>query len=275
VKSIAWLLVAYALIGVNIGHGETLPEPGSVDPRVRAVIYNENDVVRLIGYIGYQTHLKLAENEEFIGIGAGDTGGLDITADGNDTWIKPKALLVRTNFDLKTNKRVYHFDYQTRNNLPKNKNTMIYSITFQYPEDDAKQRTTLTAQQRLKAKLNAKVVGANRNYWYCGNDAMKPVEAYDDGVQTHIRFSAYAEFPAIFVENEDQTEALINFHIDPDNGEVVIHRIGHRFVLRRGDLVGCIENRQFTGGGKRTTSGTVHRDVIRETQQNDEASTYD
>ena len=152
---------------------------------------------------------------------------------------------------------------------------MIYSLTFRYPEDEAQQRTTRSAQEQLKRKLMATGSGTiNRDYWYCGNPTMKPVEAYDDGLQTHVRFSAYAEFPAIFVENEDNTEALINFHIDPDNGEVVIHRIGRRFVLRRGDLVGCIENRQFTGGAKRTASGTIKQDVIRETQPTGEA-TYD
>jgi type IV secretion system protein VirB9 len=269
------LFAVFLLLGVTLCHAEILPRRGSVDPRVREVIFDKNDVISLIGYEGYQTHLKLAEDEEFIGIGAGDTGGLDITAEGNDTWIKPKAVMVRTNFDLKTNKRVYHFDYQSRKSPPKNRNQMIYSITFRYPEDEAQQRTTWSAQERLKRKLMATGSGAiNRDYWYCGNPTMKPVEAYDDGLQTHVRFSAYAEFPAIFVENEDNTEALINFHIDPDNGEVVIHRIGRRFVLRRGDLVGCIENRQFTGGGKRTASGTIKPDVIRETQPTGEA-TYD
>lgn len=264
--AIARVFAVLLLAGVTPGYAETLPRPGPVDPRVREVIYNQNDVIRLTGYEGYQTHLKLAEDEEFIGVGAGDTGGLDITAEGNDTWIKPKAVLVRTNFDLKTNKRVYHFDYQSRKNPPKNRNAMIYSLTFRYPEEEAKQRTTLAAQERLKRQLKATASAANRDYWYCGNPAMKPVAAYDDGLQTHLRFSAYAEFPAIFVENEDNTEALINFHIDPDNGDVVIHRIGRRFVLRRGDLVGCIENRHFTGGGKRTASGTVNPDVLRETR---------
>ena len=271
---VARMFVVFLLLGVTVCYAEIRPRPGMVDPRVREVIYNQNDVIRLIGYEGYQTHLKLADDEEFIGIGAGDTGGLDITAEGNDTWIKPKAVMVRTNFDLKTNKRVYHFDYQSRKNPPKNRNTMIYSITFRYPEDEAKQRATLYAQEQLSRKLKAtRYVAKNRDYWYCGSPAMKPIEAYDDGMQTHIRFNAYAEFPAIFVENDDQTEALINFHIDPENGEVVVHRIGRRFVLRRGDLVGCIENRQFTGGGKRTTTGTVNQDVIRETKQPEEANT--
>jgi type IV secretion system protein VirB9 len=273
-KAVISMLVLILVSAAPPCAAETRPRPGLVDPRVREVIYNENDVIRLTGYEGYQTHLKLAEDEAFIGVGAGDTGGIDITAEGSDTWIKPKASLVRTNFDLKTNRRVYHFDYESRKDLPKNRNTMIYSLTFRYPDEEANQRTQMSAQERLSRKLKGSAYGLNRDYWYCGNSLMKPVEAYDDGMQTHLKFSAYAEFPAIFVENDDQTEALINFHSDPDTGEVVIHRIGHRFVLRRGDLVGCIENRHFTGGGKRSVSGTVKADVLRETRPPEEA-TYD
>ena len=147
---------------------------------------------------------------------------------------------------------------------------MIYSITFHYPEDEQQQQREMDSRRQLRLKLKAAAESGNRNYWYCGSPSMKPVSTYDDGMQTHIKFSAYAEFPAIFVENEDQTEALINFHIDPDTGEVVVHRIGRRFVLRRGDLVGCIENRAFTGGGKRSTSSTVKEDVMRQTKPNEE-----
>lgn len=96
---------------------------------------------------------------------------------------------------------------------------------------------------------------------------MKPIEAYDDGIQTHIKFGSHAEYPAIFAENEDQSESLINYHVDPGTDEVVVHRIAHRFILRRGELVGCIENRQFTGGGSRLASGTVKDDVVLKTHQ--------
>jgi len=267
-----WIALLFSMGSL---HAEINPKPGHTDPRIRKVVYNPDDVIRLIGYVGYQTHFKLGENERFMGVGAGDTWGLEITAHGNDTWVKPKGLLVRTNFDLKTNKRLYHFDYESRRDPPLKKSAMIYSITFQYPDDEAEHRRLLTTQQRLQNKLHAHGGTINRNYWYCGHESMKPVEAYDDGLQTHLRFSATAEFPAIFVENDDQTEALINFHMDPDDGEVVIHRIGHRFVLRRGDLVGCIENRQFTGGGRRMTNGTVSPDVVRETKVHDEAAIND
>ncbi|MCQ8118491.1 TrbG/VirB9 family P-type conjugative transfer protein [Methylomonas rosea] len=246
--------------------GEIRPVPGITDPRVREVVYDKDDVIRLIGYVGYQTHLRLSPDEQFIGVGAGDTGGLDITADGNDTWIKPKAELVRTNIDVKTNLRVYHFDYEVRKDPPKNRNSMIYSIAFRYPDEEAKQRADRATRNNLRDKLHAAADKINRDYWYCGNPSMKPIEAYDDGIQTHIKFSAHAEYPAIFAENADESESLINFHVDPDNEEVVVHRIAHRFILRRGELVGCIENRQFTGGGKRLTSGTVKDEVILKTQ---------
>jgi type IV secretion system protein VirB9 len=261
-KMIAGLLLAWGSAGL----AEIRPAPGITDPRVREVVYDKDDVIRLTGYVGYQTHLRLAPDEQFIGVGAGDTGGLDITADGNDTWIKPKAVLVRTNIDVKTNLRVYHFDYEVKKDPPKNRNHMIYSIAFRYPDDDESQRKDRAARTNLRDKLHAAAYKANRDYWYCGSSSMKPIEAYDDGIQTHIKFSAHAEYPAIFAENEDQTESLINFHVDPDSEEVVVHRIAHRFILRRGDLVGCVENRQFTGGGKRMTSGTVKDDVILKTQ---------
>jgi type IV secretion system protein VirB9 len=268
--ALIFVCVGLPLVQIALCHAETIPKPGRTDPRVREVIYDANDVIRLTGHVGYDTHLKFSEGEEFLGIGTGDAQGLDVAADGNDVWIKPKAPLVRTNIDVKTNKRVYHFDYQARKNLPKNRYDMIYSINFSYPEDEARKRTSRYAQAQLRQKLAATAHGANRNYWYCGSPSMKPVEAYDDGVQTHIRFNAYAEFPAIFVENGDATEALINFNIVAD--EVIVHRIAHRFIVRRGDLVGCIENRQFTGGGKRLSTQTIHQDIAREIKHDPEST---
>ncbi|CAG7857042.1 hypothetical protein MCAMS1_01749 [biofilm metagenome] len=262
------VLTTLLLIAAQLCHAEINPRPGYADPRVREVIYSENDVIKLVGYNGFQTHLKVAKGEEFLGMGSGDTEGLDVAADGNDIWIKPKALMVRTNFDIKTSERVYHFDYIAKRNPPNTRNAMVYSIVFRYPNEEAQQRAAIYSKGRINRNLNAPAHQANRNYWYCGSSSMRPVEAYDDGSQTHITFNAYAEFPAIFVESEDETEGLVNFNVE--NDEVVIHRIARRFILRRGNLVGCIENRSFTGGGKRLDTHTVKQDVIRETKPSPE-----
>ena len=45
----------------------------------------------------------------------------------------------------------------------------------------------------------------------------------------------------MFVRNEDGTESLLNFSMD--EGDVVIHRVAARFILRRGQLTGCVVNK--------------------------------
>jgi type IV secretion system protein VirB9 len=94
--------------------------------------------------------------------------------------------------------------------------------------------------------------------------AIRPVRAVDDGVQTRLKFSSHAEFPTIYVENDDKSESLVNFTVEQD--EVVIHRVARQFVLRRGRLVGCLQNRSFDGGGERLPSETVVPGVVRETK---------
>ncbi|HEY0341204.1 MAG TPA: hypothetical protein VGC34_10390, partial [Steroidobacteraceae bacterium] len=59
-------------------------------------------------------------------------------------------------------------------------------------------------------------------------------------------------------------ESLLNFSMDA--GDVVIHRVAQRFVLRRGLLRGCVVNKSFGGGGERLDSGTVSPAVERVTQ---------
>ena len=64
-----------------------------------------------------------------------------------------------------------------------------------------------------------------------------------------------AELPAIFVRNDDGTESLLNFSMD--EGDVILHRVARRFILRRGHLTGCIVNKGFVGSGERLKSDTV------------------
>ena len=71
-----------------------------------------------------------------------------------------------------------------------------------------------------------------------------------------------SELPALFVRNDDGSESLLNFSIE--DGDVLIHRVAARFIVRRGRLTGCIVNKGFAGSGDRLKSGTVAPDVTRE-----------
>lgn len=236
----------------------TLPPVGQVDARIRVVAYNPDDVVTLQGYVGYQIHLQWAEGEEFVNLGSGDNGAFDVGAERNHFFIKPKEAHASTNLTVLTNRRAYHFDYVVSANAPTGAaaRRMVYSIRFTYPEDDA--RVAAAERERLQTEARIKQAEAarqrNDNYWFCGSSTLKPMSAYDDGVQTRLRFQARSDFPAMFIRNDDGSESLLNFNIEDD--EVVIHRVARRFVLRRGNLVGCVVNQSFAGGGARTKTNT-------------------
>jgi type IV secretion system protein VirB9 len=104
----------------------------------------------------------------------------------------------------------------------------------------------------------------NRDYWYCGSAALLPLAAFDDGIHTHLRFNPRSELPAVFVRNDDGSESLLNFSVQ--QGEVVIHRVARQFVVRRGQLKGCIVNKSFDGAGQELQSGTVTSEVERATR---------
>lgn len=251
----AALVAGAVLSGLLHGRagGATVPTAGTVDARVRVVAYDPDDVVRLQGYVGYQIHLQWAEGEEFVNLGSGDNGAFDVGAERNHFFIKPKEARASTNLTVLTNRRAYHFDYVVAERAPTGAaaKRMVYSIRFTYPEDEA--RATALARERERAEERLREQAAarprNRDYWFCGSEALRPVGAEDDGVQTRLRFAPRAELPALFVQNDDGTESLLNFHVEAD--EVVIHRVAPRLVLRRGELAGCVVSRGFAGDGAR------------------------
>ena len=236
----------------------TEPPTGKVDARVRVVAYNPDDVVSLHGYVGYQIHLQFAEGEEFVNLGSGDNGAFDVGAERNHFFIKPKEARASTNLTVLTNRRAYHFDYVVSATAPTGAaaKRMVYSVRFSYPEDEARAAAADRERRRTEARMSRVAADRARNsdYWFCGSESLRPKSAYDDGVHTRLRFQARSEFPAMFVQNEDGSESLLNFNVDED--EVVIHRVARRFVLRRGKLVGCVVNQSFAGGGARTPTHT-------------------
>ncbi|MDM0022684.1 TrbG/VirB9 family P-type conjugative transfer protein [Variovorax saccharolyticus] len=257
---------ATTLLSPGVAAG-TVPPAGSVDARIRVVAYNPDDVVELQGYVGFQIHMQWAEGEEFVNLGSGDNAAFDVGAERNHFFIKPREARATTNLTVLTNRRAYHFDYVVAAAAPTGKaaRRMVYSIRFTYPGDDA--RAAAAERERLATEARMKKAVAerprNNDYWFCGSATLKPMGAYDDGVQTRLRFQTRSEFPALFVQNDDGSESLLNFNIEDD--EVVIHRVARRFVLRRGKLVGCVVNQSFAGGGARTRSSTSIPGVERTT----------
>jgi type IV secretion system protein VirB9 len=245
-----------------VASSETLPTKGQVDNRIRTTAFSADEVYRLYGFVGYAIELIFEEGETFAGKGGGDLEGVTIDAHANSVLLKPRAAIVATNLVIYTDRRAYRFDYSVEARRPNRRSDeVIYAVRFLYPPrlDTGSSPESEVERELVRAKT---VRPRNSDYWYCGHPSLKPAAAFDDGVHTRLTFTDRAELPAIFVRNEDGSESLLNFSMD--DGDVLIHRLAPKLIVRRGRLVGCIVNNGFYGAGTRLESGTVSPRIERE-----------
>lgn len=248
-----------ALFCASVALAETVPLRGSADSRIRTAVYDGNEVYRIHGFVGYEIDIQFEPGEYFVGIGTGDIEGVSFVSQDNHLFIKPKARRVSTNLTVVTTRRPYQFAYTASAPNPHDADgDMIFAVRFSYPPSH-----TEVAADGIDRMLQQSAAARTRNfdYGYCGSPSVKPVAAFDDGIQTRLRFAAKAEQPGIFVLNDDGSESLLNFSMDGD--EVVIHRVVRQLIVRRGRLVGRIVNKGFTGSGERLESGTVSPTIER------------
>lgn len=244
------------------------PAAARPDPRIRVAPYAADVIYRLRGYAGYQIDITFAAGERFVGLGVGDAKGLTYAAEANHLFLKPRAAHVATNLTVLTDRRTYLFDYESDPAPPDPTGAdVIYALRFEYPAAPARtaSHARLQVERDLTAARSARV--RNYDYGYCGSPSLKPVAAWDDGVQTTLVFGAHTELPAVFALNADGSESLVNF--DVQAGRVVVQRVAHRLLLRRGKLTGCIVDRAFAGGGESLSSGTIAPNVQRVTRRSD------
>jgi type IV secretion system protein VirB9 len=260
--SLAALLLHFA---VPSAVAETLPTRGSIDPRVRTAIYDPDEVYRLYGYVGYSTELVFEPGETFVGQGGGDLDGIAFGAHDNQLVIKPHAANVATNFVVYTTRRAYRFEFSVVDRRPEPSDDVMYVVRFTYPRSQsaaAPPTAQLIDEEFERARRNRPL---NHDYWFCGSSQLKPTAASDDGVHTRLTFDPRTEWPAVFVKNDDGSEALLHYSVH--GSDLLVHRTARRLILRRGKLVGCVVNAGFDGSGLRLPSGTVSPDVLREPKQ--------
>lgn len=235
------------------------------DRRIRFVHYDADRVYQLRGHVGYEIDLQFARGEHFVGLGVGDAKGIKVAAAENHLFIKPLARHVSTDMTVITNLRTYVFRYTVGGAATQPvHDRIIYAVRFEYPS----LRRRDAAQQRLRVDRDLSAAEhawpRNQDYWFCGAPSLKPKAAWDDGVETHLVFRAGEPLPAVFAVNADGSESLVNF--DMRGGQMVIHRIARRFMLKRGRLRGCIVNKDFRESVRRLRSGTLSPRVWRVTR---------
>lgn len=252
-------LVAAATMVVGATNADESP-----DPRIRAVEYRPTLVLPLTVFVGYHVHLEFAADEYFVNLGAGDTSILDVGAEANHLLLKPKQPTAGTNLTILTNRRTYFIDYRALGRSPRS-DEAVYSIVFRYSDAGPPANATTKGPATADSVLEAPRPPRNTNYWYCGSPALRPVSASDDGLQLRLTFAPHAAFPAVYAQEADGEEKLVNTHVE--NDAVVVHQLADRLVVRRGREVGCIVDRSGRGRARRAETGTIDAAVDRATRE--------
>lgn len=215
------------------------PKASPKDSRIRSTEYDPNDVVAVSTVAGVTTHIVLADDETYVTHAFGDAAAYDFQQVGKHLLLKPIAQQADTNLIVITDKRNYAF--LLRNAAP-GKGKETHRITLNYPDSEAAITAAHAAQQQVNQALDQTGVAINwQNYTMSGDQSLAPVNAWDDGAQTWLRFAPGQDLPAVYFVDADGNEVIANRHM-ADAQTIVMHRIAAKWHLRLGDQVLAIHN---------------------------------
>jgi type IV secretion system protein VirB9 len=220
---LAVLAVSAALTGPVMA--ADAPLPGAVDPRIRTVAYDPDQVVRLTGYFGIQTMLEFAPDERIENVSIGDALGWQVTPNkkANLLFLKPLDRTAATNMTVVTDRRRYVFELVVAGPKATAKD-LAYVVRFLVPAP--------AVVMAAPPPPPTAPVARNAAYSVKGDAAIQPAKVFDDGAATYFAWPAQADLPAVFVVNADGVEGLANAVVR--NGYLVVDQLAPRFVLRSG-----------------------------------------
>lgn len=270
---------------------ETSPNKWYSDNRIQTVLYDETDVVKVRVIAGIGVRIVFESDERLEDVAAGFTDGWSFDNYKNILYIKansieskegvlsPEPRVWDTNVMVTTNKRLYDFDLRLLKPSTKTKSAsndaywkkIPVRINFTYPESVDEKLLLAKAKREkdeLKARLDSKPVGRNWDYTMrIGENScdIAPIEAYDDGRFTYIKFSQHQPIPSFYLVDGEGDESILNFHQDPKlKNTIILHRISKQFNARLGNMVVQIYNENIKSSFvEPPNTGTIKKDVVR------------
>ncbi|WP_339694417.1 P-type conjugative transfer protein VirB9 [uncultured Parasphingorhabdus sp.] len=271
-------LLALLLNGSPILAGET-PQPTAQDNRIREVIFDENQVFRIVGVFRSATQIVFSPGERVEHVALGDTISWEVAPAENSLFIKPRERAGPTNLIVitrsNTGNRTYTFELSARRGSIGERTTdTFFKVAFRYPREEAAAAQAAATQAAytqavalqsgaIRSALDLGVIEGTRNLKYSvqGSSEIQPSEITDNGQFTALRFPNQRELPAIFAINPDGTESIVPFDVRDEF--VVVHGVFAQLRLRRGKKVLCIFNDAPDFYGRDPKTGTASSIVER------------
>jgi len=248
IQSLIIVVIAFLMAWPSYAIRESRPTP--IDSRIRVMVYSPNDVFKFTGYYGYQASIELAKDEEVVSISMGDTTSWQIVPSDYRIFIKPIEDDATTNMTLITNKRTYFFELYAEKTMDIRDPGMVFNVKFLYPDENEEEniRTFSGGSGVSVSKIDlSRPENLNFNYSISGSEDIAPIKIFDDGEFTYFQFrEKNNEIPAIFAVDEDLRESMVNFHLDPnDSNMVIIEQVFQKLTLRAGKKITCVFNEAF------------------------------
>ena len=237
-KARRWMLamaLAAGLGGAGAGLAAPAPYAGLVDPRIRVLMYDPDQVTALRAYFGFQMMIQFGADERIENVAVGDGASWQITPNkgANRLFIKPVGQAGHTNMTVITDRRSYLFDLTAYPAEAARPGEVAYVVRFTYPPEPAvavlpPPPPPPPPEQR------------NRAYTYTGSRALLPSLVFDDGQFTYFKWPDGASTPAVFLLAKDGTESLVDYSFR--DGYQVVEQVAPRFQLRDGKEVTTVIN---------------------------------
>lgn len=211
------------------------PQSHKGDGRILHLHYDEGEVYQIDVNFRYITMIQFEQGEVVNAIQIGDSESFQVSRlnRGDMITIKPLIENARTNMNIVTSKRIYTFYINAiSGGRTEGQNFRIY---FKYGNEGHKETFE---SQTSGTKASGEML--NTNYLISGKADFVPVQVYDDGVNTWVRYTSTARRPAIFQTNEKGEESVINYTAHP-NHLVQLHGLSENWTLRIGDEIVCLK----------------------------------
>lgn len=287
------LLGSLAVVGlqafVSMGAlAEDNPAAGKKDPRMRSVVYDRDQVVRLSTAVGATLVVTFSPTEKITAVAVTDSKDLVANPRENFLFLKskvalpPQPIIVLTQGPKSTRRYVFEVETVAMVGLTADKSDLYYSVQFTYPQDEANARAEENRKRLAERRDRAADAALSRsgegppdshsgldtkNWHYIGqgDQSLLPLEVFDDGFSTSFRFPGNTRIPGIFRIDPDGKEATANYTMKGDYA--VVSSVASGWRLRDGNTVLCIWNRAYDKIGTSPDTGTTSPEVKRLTKE--------
>lgn len=286
-------LFALATVSSTSSYAEVEPIKGRADNRIREIMYDARDIIRVKTFFGVKSLIRFPSDEKIIDFSGADNSAWEISKALGKNYMSIQPLLDNPNMNMFVitedrlgTQRDYNFilsliNAAQRSKTPFDSEEITLNLRIIGNEDIRSQKKrdeiakTEAEKQEIKKELNpANPLQTQRDfnfdYWSCGDQLISPTSAYDDGQMIRLTFANNRDIPAVHEVLADGSESLIS-HSMSNLTTMVIPKVVKKLVLRKDPLVACVVNMAFDPDNLQdnisgTSSGKVYRELKGQTQ---------